>query len=505
MSCEETADRAHPGPTSSPPAPAVKVRMYRQGLGDCFLLRFERGTGERPFHVMIDCGVLLGTPNAQETMLEVVANVRETTGGRVDLLVVTHEHYDHVSGFLQAAELFDPAAPEGTRLAVDRLWLAWTEDPANPLAQQLRGERTHQRMALGKASHALRVRAAALSRDAALGAGDGLAAAKLEATADRVGELLGFFGAAGSSTEEAMQVVQTYAPSPATYCYPSRPPIVLPELPGVRFFVLGPPENERLIKKSDPSRRNSEVYEAPDPAHAFTFENAFFGAALPVGPEPEDAAAHELTFPFDKHHRIPVGQAKQQRFFQHHYFGPDQDSDFPDQSWRTVESDWFGVAEALALKLDSDTNNTSLALAIELTGSGRVLLFPGDAQVGNWLSWSDLSWDLDGKTVTMDELFRRTVLYKVGHHASHNATLREAGLEKMSSDELVALIPVNAEMAKKKRWTMPFPPLYQRLLEKTRGRTIRADGVPPENPVPAQWLAHQKVTEDALYFEVSVG
>ena len=37
--------------------------MYRQGLGDCFLLAFATG-GRRPFYVLIDCGVLLGTPDA---------------------------------------------------------------------------------------------------------------------------------------------------------------------------------------------------------------------------------------------------------------------------------------------------------------------------------------------------------------------------------------------------------------------------------------------------------
>jgi hypothetical protein len=47
----------------------------------------------------------------------------------------------------------------------------------------------------------------------------------------------------------------------------------------------------------------------------------------------------------------------------------------------------LGLAGRLALQLDSDTNNTSLVLAFELGKSGRVLLFPGDAQVGNWLSW----------------------------------------------------------------------------------------------------------------------
>ena len=91
-----------------------------------------------------------------------------------------------------------------------------------------------------------------------------------------------------------------------------------------------------------------------------------------------------------------------------------------------------------------------------------MLLFPGDAQVGNWLSWHDCRWPKDAKDddpnlVTAKRLLERTVLYKVGHHASHNATLREQGLEWMTSPELVAMIPVNEEFARdKKHWDMPL-------------------------------------------------
>ena len=64
------------------------------------------------------------------------------------------------------------------------------------------------------------------------------------------------------------------------------------------------------------------------------------------------------------------------------------------RSWRRVDDDWLGYAGQLALQLDSDTNNTSLVLAFELSGGGDVLLFPGDAQVGNWLSWESLEWQI---------------------------------------------------------------------------------------------------------------
>jgi hypothetical protein len=74
------------------------------------------------------------------------------------------------------------------------------------------------------------------------------------------------------------------------------------------------------------------------------------------------------------------------------------------------------------------------------------------------------------------------VFYKVGHHGSHNATLRAQGLELMTSPDLVAMIPVNEEQAKKKEWAMPFAPLLQRLEEKTRGRILRMDQDEAEKP-----------------------
>jgi hypothetical protein len=123
------------------------------------------------------------------------------------------------------------------------------------------------------------------------------------------------------------------------------------------------------------------------------------------------------------------------------------------------------------------------------------LLFPGDAQVGNWLSWHNLSWSMkDGaetKAVSINDLFARTVFYKVGHHGSHNATLEDQGLELMSSDELAAMMPVSREMANKMDWRMPFGTLYRRLQEKTKGRILDRDyGVPQTKPPTlneAQW------------------
>ena len=37
-------------------------------------------------------------------MTQVIENIVDDTGGEIDLLIATHEHWDHLSGFVQAKE-----------------------------------------------------------------------------------------------------------------------------------------------------------------------------------------------------------------------------------------------------------------------------------------------------------------------------------------------------------------------------------------------------------------
>jgi hypothetical protein len=457
----------------------ITVRMYRQGLGDCFLLSFPREGGGKPFYMLIDCGVILGTDNQTDIMRAVVTDIAATTDGQLDLLVATHEHWDHLSAFVQAQDLFMKL------IKVEAVWLAWTEDPDNKLGQKLRSGRKLALAALRKT--AMRLEASNSASAPALRQvleffGD------IRKDSDRVGHgaaagpppALGVKG--GGTTEDALGFIRTLVDKPI-YRHPGEGPVELPGVEGVRVYVLGPPEDETLIRKSDPTKEGREVYEL---AMDSEFENAFISAAQFADLRDEQLTDgqrrdRELSLPFDDWHGIPIRQATQEPFFQTRYgFSVTDDK----LAWRHIDEDWLEASGSLALKLDSDTNNTSLAMAIEFdspSGERNVMLFPGDAQVGNWLSWETLRWPKEAKkddanAVTHRRLLERTVLYKVGHHASHNATLRENGLELMTHRELVAMIPVDERVAReKKKWNMPFPSLFKRLQEKTHGRFLRAD------------------------------
>lgn len=435
----------------------AKVRMYRQGLGDCFLISLPRTNGSKqPFYVMIDCGVVLGTSNPGTIMNQVMDNIVEVTGGEIDLLIVTHEHWDHLSGFVQAKQAFDG-------LKVGEVWLAWTEDPDDELTRKLKNEK-------GLALSALRT---------------GLAQMQMAGDADGVAELSGileFFGVAkGPTTADALNNVRAKTAKPR-YCLPTDPPVQFAEA-NARFYVLGPPHDEKMLRKINPSTNHMETY----------------GLALDSFPLFMDGAGTALgnadtNRPFDQQYEIPFAYAQsapELDFFRQHYW---QAGDAAPDAWRRIDSDWLGGASDLALQLDSLTNNTSLVIAIELPG-GDVLLFAADAQVGNWLSWQDCSWTVDGKTVTGPDLLKNTIFYKVGHHGSHNATLKAQGLEEMQR-LCVAMIPVDHAMAAKKRWgKMPLDELVAALNECAKDVVLRVD-----QPMPT---TQANVIEDKLFFEVT--
>ena len=413
-------------------------------------------------------------------MRAVAADVVGATGGRLDVLVLSHEHWDHLSGFQWARQTFE------NDLQIDEVWAAWTENPADPDAVRYQRELDAAFSTLTAAAAGMRasaddtLRAKAAEVEEVLGfMGFGAPDEELQALADVPGR---FAARRSLGTAKQMDLALTLGDR-VRYLGPTDAPRAVADAPDVRAFVLGPPRDERFLRRSDP--RGGEVYE-----HDFQADSlapVLHGLADALRSDGPDSSA-----PFAPIEGVPLVDAATHDgtgpFFTRHYGMADGPDAGP--AWRRIDDDWLGATEALALQLDDDVNNTSLALAFELP-DGRVLLFPGDAQVGNWLSWHTLTWDDGDHTVTARDILGRAALYKVGHHASHNATLRDQGLELMTRPDLVALVPVNEEQAQKKEWAMPFPPLYSRLLERCAGRVLRADTKVPDRPSNVSEVAWQ--------------
>jgi hypothetical protein len=442
----------------------VRIRFYCQGIGDCHLLRFEKPGGA--FWMLIDCGVHSSVPNGTQTIRDIVDNIRTLTD-RLDVIVLTHEHWDHNSGFFSALDQFK-------EFKVGEIWLGWTENAADPQARELDKFKGEALKALQGASQRL---------DGAQGLTSYLASVQQGLQA-----VLGFnFGAKGEKVRSARDAVIALAPDRVKFLEPKDAPFELPVAPGMRVYVLGPPRDKAMLGVTD---RASEMYgiDGFSMAPVVRALNNSFGVSEGSGKFWDDATA-----PFDSNEgfvlsellKTPAEEAPRSStdadkgvsrkrtadLIHGHYGGKDVDQD-----WRRIDNDWLGVSADLAIQIDKRTNNSSLVLAFEFLETNRVMLFVGDAQVGNWLSWKDVQWKIGDKTVSGHDLLARTVFYKVGHHGSHNATLKQNGLELMTSADLSAFIPTNEVDAKRVGWgEMPFEPLLEDLKKRTLNRVIRAD------------------------------
>ncbi|MDQ3654314.1 MAG: hypothetical protein M3457_04450 [Chloroflexota bacterium] len=298
-----------------------------------------------------------------------------------------------------------------------------------------------------------------------------------------------------------------------TYLRPGGTPLEIPDS-RVRAFVLGPPYDAELLSDEDP--KGSEAF-PDDRPHRFSF-----GAAT--------TAAEGGLSPFSRRFATPFKDALggHDPFFTDHYGRDDAGKDdrdqievLPNAPWRRIDNEWLYSAEMLALKLNAGINNTSLVIAFELPTTKKVLLFVGDAQRGNWLSWQDVTWTDGEKRMTPRDLLARTVLYKVGHHGSHNATLDGtasddyANLSWMATDaagkEFTAMITAVEDWARTKNrppWVHPLPSIKSALIRKAQGRVFQTDTDELKQPqtVPdGAWQAFlSRTRSDKLYFDYMV-
>ena len=512
-----------------PPKNGMTVRMYRQGHGDCFLLAFPRDGSDEPVYVLIDCGYKPGSQRFVhgKSIGKVVEHVGLSTGNRLDLVVITHEHQDHVNG------IWKKRNPYFRDFDIEEAWFAWTESPSDPLAIELRERHRDQLLGLIEARHQLQL---AGDDDVPIDPAvknrlDGLLALEVGGARDRFDRNAMVLAASDpekSTNKQAMKLIKDKARAHrGPKCLdPGKAPRSVPGTAGVLAYVLGPPRDENLLTDEDPV--GAEGFDTNGGgSHGLSFAAAAVAAAsadqAPKAPfRDKYVIAAESAFT-----TTPDARLSPRGFFSRYY---GQQGDGVDRSnnkevpsnayWRRIDEEWLYSAESLALKLNTGINNTSLVLAFELPRSKKVLLFAGDAQRGNWLSWSQCEWN-DGDTDKARDLLGRTVLYKVGHHGSHNATLKGtdsddyANLSWMGhgehAGEFTAMITAVTEWAMTKNsppWRHPLPSIRAELDRKTQGRVFQTDQDQPTKPddvTDAEWskfTARMKCTQ--MYFDYQI-
>jgi hypothetical protein len=521
-----------PAATMPKPGPnGAVVRMYRIGHGDCFLIAFASANPDKPVFMMIDCGYkpgstdkIPGTP--KPTVNEIVADIRAVTGGHLDVVVLTHEHQDHLNAITEA---------RFGEFTIGDLWLAWTEDPDDALANQLRKTFRDQLVGLSALQNHLTAMAAS-----------GQAASPMEETRrqtllDRVTSLLQLelggevdsdpaasmgimgdaaFGAAGIGANKAAMKLLKDRAARIHYIRPHEAIVPVPGAQSARAFPLGPPRDETKIRNLDPEE--SEAFHVG--AGAGRLLDLFNMGLNGKGFEKRS----EWASPFPSKYGVALARAGDEPglsdFFAQRYGiegsppGPIGDAVADNAAFRRIGDDWLGAAEQLALDLNSYTNNSSLVLAFELSPGGKVLLFAADAQRGNWISWADADFK-DGKAVlSARDLLARTVLYKVGHHGSHNATLNGdagsalpnlhwMGQGPMRTEFTAMITAVRAWAETQKGWNHPLPAIKDALIAKAGGRVLQTDtdltAMEPPRGAERDWAAFMsRTTGTRLYFDL---
>lgn len=327
----------------------VTVRMYNVGFGDAFLLLIPDGKKER--RVLIDCGSHSMGPGPvpmKELVATLIDDVTDDDGvPRIDVVVCTHRHQDHVSGFRY--KLWNA-------VEVGEVWMPWTEHPTDSEARDIR-ERQSKR-----------------ARDLKLALTRLGAAPEIQAIADN-----SLTNAAAMHTlHNGFRAVRTRRFLPRKDGRDRT--LTTPVLPGVTVHVLGPSRDRDVIRDMEPEGGES-----------------YLQFMLTRSDKPQ-----ERLRPFRS--RWALTDEEFALEYPHLTLSPDQR--------RSIEKVGSGSELELVASLEKAVNGTSLMLMFVI---GRAhLLFSGDAQ---WGTWTAALNDPDSAA-----LLAKTTFYKVGHHASHNAT-----------------------------------------------------------------------------------
>lgn len=384
---------AKPKPAALAPTKAT-LFAYQVGFGDCFLLRFEYSDDVRK-HVLIDFGTT-GLPEdvASNALTVIAKDISVKCGGKLDAVIATHRHADHISGFATKADKSGPGDIIRS-LKPSAVLQPWTEQPDLAIDATAPSPVKHKNLA----SHAMGL--TRMQEVAAAAVKQVLANPK---SYKGLASTIQFIGEDNLSNKSAVKNLAQMGRN--VYTYHGGPTGLEKILPGVKVTVLGPP----TLKQSDSIRKQS----ARNQAEYWQLRLRSLESGDRLAQAPKTLFPGHPTRPGSKLPREARWLADRLK------------AASGEQTLQLVRS------------LDKQMNNTSLILLFE--AGSKKLLFPGDAQFENW------SYALSRPDI--DTLLQDVDLYKVGHHGSLNATpktmwaklSKKASVAKNKKDRLKSVL-----------------------------------------------------------------
>jgi beta-lactamase superfamily II metal-dependent hydrolase len=426
---------------------SVRVRMYRVGFGDFFLLTVPGTNG--PAHVLIDCGV--HAKPVAGAMDACIADLKATTNGRLSLVIVTHAHADHLSGFATNYDDF-------LGFDVEKVWLSNRLDPSNQGAAAFLGQLT-------AVASAIEPHLGARTDEAAV-----QAAVKVE---NALGPLNPATGKRGNA--DALELLRSgFQGKAQVHYYQGGDTADLPSaLEGMMTAqILSPSPLDSGGAFSATDNRDAQYLAAAGDAGAI--------------PHATDLEPFEKAWPgrADDYPRSAFDEFDTGLHGEDHTSSGDGEANLR-ATLATMQPD---ALLAAADKLDGTLNNQSLVVLF--TSQDKKLLFVGDAQWGNWAYWlyeQGATGALPTMTPAATNILSTIDFYKVGHHGSTNAT--PIPVVAALNTDCVAMVSTatGAYGTPSKHTEVPRTALLAALEARTGNRTVRSDwvGGPGIDPDPA--------------------